>query len=142
MRQTKTERLEQLIFEVARKLESGRMNKAELEALATTISTQFNEHAKIAQLCTPPDGTIWRMIPNREKHISKGISRLHARTRCAHRTASNLGCRPHGHQQAPHPHLLVGSKDFAGEVQSVHPPIQSNGFFGMPGRRWGDVFRG
>lgn len=37
MRCDQAERLEQLIFEVARKLESGRMNKAELEALATTI---------------------------------------------------------------------------------------------------------
>ncbi|HMW19235.1 MAG TPA: hypothetical protein PJ981_15705 [Accumulibacter sp.] len=69
----------------------------------------------------PPDGTIWRMIPNREKHISKEESAAYMRELMARIGRPQVWVADRtGISRRRIQYLLVGSKDFAGETQSVH----------------------
>ena len=69
----------------------------------------------------PPDDTIWRMIPNRANHVTPEQSAAHMRELMARIGRPQVWVADRtGISRRRIQYLLVGSKEFAGETQSVH----------------------
>ncbi len=69
----------------------------------------------------PPDGRIRRMIPNRANHVSPTESAAYMRELMARIGRPQVWVADRtGISRRRIQYLLVGSKEFAGETQSVH----------------------